>query len=168
MFSASYVGSKGRNLPRFIDINLPAPGSLTYTVSGGPLDGQSQTVPFFTGTRPNANFGRLSQITYDVDTTYNALVLAVNRRLTKGLQVQTSYTYSRARDNGQSSQTFTASNNVLNPFDLGLEEAVSNFDVPHRFSFSAVWQPHPSNVWLDNFTFAPKSLAVKAGTTVTW
>ena len=155
VFSASYVGSKGRQLPRFIDVNLPAPTTLTYTVGGGPLDGQTQIVPFFGGTRPNANFGRLSQITYDVDTTYHALVLALNRRLTKGLQVQTSYTFSRARDNGQSSQTFTSGNNVLNPYDLGGEDAISNFDVPHRFSFSAVWQPHSDSVWLDHFTFAP-------------
>ena len=79
MFSASYVGSKGRQLPRFIDVNLPSPTTLTYTVSGGPLDGQEpDELPFFSGTRPNANFGRLSQITYDVDTTYNALVLALD------------------------------------------------------------------------------------------
>ena len=69
--------------------------------------------------------------------------------------MQTSYTFSRARDNGQSSQTFTSGNNVLNPYDLGGEDAISNFDVPHRFSFSAVWQPHSDSVWLDHFTFAP-------------
>ena len=155
VFSASYVGSKGRHLPVFIDTNLPTPTTLTYAVSGGPLDGQALTVPFFSGTRPNANFGRMTAITYGVDTTYNALVLALNRRLTKGLQVQTSYTYSRARDNGQGSVTFTSGNNVLNPYDLSLEDAVSNFDYPHRFSFSAVWQPRVSNIWLDNFTFAP-------------
>jgi hypothetical protein len=155
VFSASYVGSKGRHLPRFIDVNLPAPTSLTYSVIGGPLDGQPQVVPFFAGTRPNTNFSRLSQITYDVDTTYNALVLALNRRLTRGLQVQTSYTFSRSRDNGQSSQTFTSGNNVLNPYDLGAEDAISNFDIPHRFSFSAVWQPHSDSIWLDHFTFAP-------------
>ena len=154
--SASYVGSKGRHLPVFLDTNLPAPAStLTYAISGGPLDATSLTVPFFSGARPNANFSQMTQISYDVDSTYNALVLALNRRLTKGLQVQASYTFSRARDNGQSSQTFTAANNVLNPQDLSLEEAVSNFDVPHRFSVSAVWQPHSDNVWLDNFTFAP-------------
>jgi len=156
VLSVSYVGSKGHHLPLFIDQNLPAASStLTYAISGGPLDATSITVPFFSGVRPNANFSQMTQIAYDVDTTYNALVLALNRRLTKGLQVQTSYTFSRARDNGQSSQTFTTANNVLNPFDLGLEDAVSNFDVPHRFSLSAVWQPHSDIVWLDNFTFAP-------------
>jgi hypothetical protein len=154
--SVSYVGSRGRHLPVFLDQNLPAPsGTLSYSVSGGPLDGQAQVVPIFTGTRPNGNFSQMTQITYGVDTTYDALVLALNRRLTRGLQVQTNYTFSRARDNGQSSQTFTAANNVLNPQDLSLEESVSNFDVPHRFSVSAVWQPHSDNMWLDGFTVAP-------------
>ena len=56
---------------------------------------------------------QMTQITSGVNTSYNALVLALNRRFTEGLQVQTSYTYSRATDNGQSSQTFTTANNVL-------------------------------------------------------
>ena len=97
----------------------------------------------------------MTQITTGVDTSYNALVLALNRRFTSGLQIQTSYTYSKATDNGQSSQTFTSVNNVLNPFDLGLEQGVSTFDIPHRFSFNAVWMPRSSNVWLDNFMIAP-------------
>jgi hypothetical protein len=156
VLSVSYVGSQGRNLPLFVDLNLsPATASNTYAVSGGPLDGQRLTLPLFTTPRPNANFGRMTQITTGVDTSYNALVLALNRRFTSGLQIQTSYTYSKATDNGQSSQTFTSVNNVLNPFDLGLEEGVSNFDIPHRFSFNTVWMPRSSNVWLDNFMFAP-------------
>jgi hypothetical protein len=156
VLSVSYVGSQGRNLPIFIDQNLnPPTATNTYTVIGGPLDGQSLTMPVFTNPRPNPNFSQMTQITSGVNTSYNALVLALNRRFTRGLQVQTSYTYSKATDNGQSSQTFTASNNVLNPFDLALEEGTSSFDIPHRFNLSAVWQPRSSNVWLDNFTFAP-------------
>ena len=153
VLSVSYVGSQGRHLPIFIDQNLSAPTTtITYTASGGgPADGLV-TVPLFTGTRPNANFNQMTQITGGVNTSYNALVLALNRRFTDGLQVQTSYTYSRATDNGQSSQTFTTANNVLNPFDLSLEQARSNFDVPQRFSFSAVWQPKGM---LSGFTFAP-------------
>src|SRR6185436_3929765 len=80
VFSASYVGSKGRNLPIFIDLNLSAPTATnTYAVQGGPLDGQRLTLPLFLNPRPNANFGRMTQITSGVDTNYNALVLALNR-----------------------------------------------------------------------------------------
>lgn len=160
--SVSYIGSKGSHLPFFIDRNLAAPTATSaFKVTGGPLDGQTVTVPLFT-TRPNANFGAMTEITTGVNTTYNALVLALNRRLTNGLQVQTSYTLSRATDNGQSSQTFTSTNNVFNPFDIELEEARSNFDVPHRFSFSAVWQP--TRWGLSGFTVAPV-VSVGSGST---
>ena len=120
MVSVSYVGSAGRNLPLFIDANLPAPsGTVTYAAIGGPLDGQSVTTPLFTGARPNPNFGRITTVSDIVESKYNGLVLQLNRRLTEGLQFQASYTEARATDNGQSSQTFTSSNNVLNPYDLG-------------------------------------------------
>jgi hypothetical protein len=156
VLSVSYVGSQGRHLPIFIDQNLnPATATNTYTFVGGPFDGQQLTTPLFTTPRPNPNFAQMTQITSGVDTSYNAVVLSLNRRFTRGLQVQTSYTYSKSTDNGQSSQTFTTANNVLNPFDLGAEQATSNFDIPHRFNFSTVWQPKSSNVWLDDFTIAP-------------
>ena len=87
------------------------------------------------------NFGRITTISPLVDSKYNGLVLQVNRRLNKGLQFQASYTEARATDNGQSSQTFTSANNVLNPFELGLEEGTSNFEVRHRFVANAIWSP---------------------------
>ncbi len=143
MVSASYVGSTGRHLPLFIDTNLPAPsGTVTYQASGGgPVDGQTVTVPIFTGTRPNPNFSRITTVSNIVESRYNGLVLQLSRRLSGGLQVQASYTEARATDNGQSSQTFTTSNNVLNPFDLGLEQGSSNFEIRHRFVANAVWSP---------------------------
>jgi hypothetical protein len=158
--SVSYVGSLGRRLPRFVDTNL-AESTLTttYTVAAptGTITspfvnrdfvGQSFTVPYFgvpttlTGTRrPNSSFGAITNISDSVDSKYNALVIGVNRRFYKGFQIQSSYTYSHSTDFGQSSQTFTASNNVLNPFDLGEELGRSNFDIRHRFTFGGVWTP---------------------------
>lgn len=165
MMSVSYVGSSGRNLPLFIDTNLPAPaGTVSYQALGGPLDGQSITTPIFTGARPNANFGRITNIADIVSSQYNGLVLQLNRRLHSGLQVQASYTESRATDNGQSSQTFTASNNVLNPQDLSLEQGTSSFEIRHRFVASAIWSPSiPTFQSLTNansnyFVFTPRQL----------
>jgi hypothetical protein len=162
MFSVSYVGSRGTNLPLFIDANLPQPsGTTSYAVTGGPLDGQTVTVPIFTGARPNANFGRITTISNIVKSKYNAVVFQFNRRLSGGLQVQTSYTEARATDNGQSSQTFTSANNVLNPFDLGLEEGRSTFEVRHRFVGNAIWSPtvgqegSAMHTILSGFTIAP-------------
>ncbi len=158
--SVSYIGSLGRRLPRFVDTNL-ADSTLTtnYTViaptttiispfANRDFVGQSFTVPYFgvpttlTGTRrPNSAFGAITNISDSVQSKYNALVVSFNRRLYNGLQIQSSYTYSHSTDYGQSSQTFTASNNVLNPFNLAGELGRSNFDIRHRFGAGIVWKP---------------------------
>ena len=142
--SVSYLGSLGRNLPRFVDTNL-APPTLTdtYKFQGGPFGGQSLTEPVFTS-RINKNFGAITNISDGVTSKYNAMVVALNRRFYQGFQIQTSFTYSHAYDAGQSSQTFTPTSppqNVLNPLDLTQEQGRSNFDIRERFAFSAVWTP---------------------------
>lgn len=160
--SVSYVGSLGRRLPRFVDTNLANTAlTTTYTVVGPPAGttitspfagqdfvGQTFTVPYFgvpttlTGTRrPNPAFGAITNISDSVDSKYNALVVSINRRFYKGFQVQSSYTYSHSTDFGQSSQTFTASDNVLNPFNLAGELGRSNFDIRHKFNAGIVWTP---------------------------
>ncbi|MCU1242642.1 MAG: Oar protein, partial [Candidatus Acidoferrum typicum] len=146
--SVSYLGSFGGNLPRFVDTNLNPPSStVTYTISGGSKSGQTLTLPLFTPVskvqaRPNAGFNSITNISNSVTSKYNALVVALNRRFYQGFQIQTSFTFSHANDAGQSSQTFTAANNVLNPFDLTQEQGRSNFDLRERFSFGAVWTPN--------------------------
>ena len=148
--SVSYIGSLGRRLPRFVDTNLAAPTlSTTYTVAGGPFDSKQFTVPFFgvpntlTGTRrPNSAVQAVTDISYSVNSNYNALVVALNRRLYQSFQIQSSFTWSRANDFGQASQTFTATNNVLNPFDLAGEYSRSNFDIRDRFVLGAIWNPN--------------------------
>ena len=140
--SVSGLLSIGRKLPTFVDTNLNFPTSTTtYTFSGGPFNGQTLIVPRFTGARPNTNFGRITEIRDTIGSDYYGLVLQANRRLTKGLQFQASYTYSQATDNGQTSQTFTSPNVPFNPFDLDLEYGTSNLDIPHRFVASAVYAP---------------------------
>ncbi len=142
VLSISYLGSLGGNLPRFVDTNLSTPsGSVSYTIQGGRLDGQAVSVPLFTGPRPNPAFNSITDISNSVTSKYNAMVVALNRRFYQGFQIQTSFTYSHASDAGQSSQTFTASNNVLNPFNLLQEHGRSNFDIRERFAFGAVWTP---------------------------
>jgi outer membrane receptor protein involved in Fe transport len=166
--SASYVGSLGRRLPRFLDTNLAPPALATsYAVGVNPgatimspfasqdFVGQTFSVPYFgvpadatgkkplsggTG-RPNTAFGAITNVTDSVNSKYNALVVSVNRRFYKGFQIQSSYTFAHSYDFGQSSQTFSTSNNVLNPFDLAGEYSRSNFDIRHRFVFGAVWTP---------------------------
>jgi carboxypeptidase family protein len=157
--SISYIGSLGRRLPRFVDTNLAAPTlTTTYTVVGGPFDTQKFTIPFFgvpntlTGTRrPNNTVQAITEISDSVNSNYNAMVIALNRRMYRSFQIQSAFTWSRANDFGQSSTTFSSTNNVLNPFNLAAEYSRSNFDIRDRFSFAAIWSPdyyHGGNRWL--------------------
>lgn len=140
--SASYLLSIGRFLPNYIDTNLNAPTQTrTYDIIGGPFNGQQVTVPFFTGARPNAAFAALTEVRSTVRSDYHALVLQANRRLTNGLQFQSSYTLSKATDTGQTSAAFPLTNAPFNAFDPSGEAGRSTFDVRHKFVASAVYVP---------------------------
>ncbi len=154
VISGSLLMSFGRNLPTFVDTNLPLPITgcplpgtpprpcTTYTITNGPFAGQSYTVPLFLGSRPISAFGAMTEIRSTVSSRYYGFVAQLNRRLTNGLQFQANYTRSRSHDTGQASQTFTATNSPFdasNPFG---EEGISNFDIPNKFSVNAVYQPH--------------------------
>ena len=140
--SVSGLVSIGRSLPTFVDTNLPFPtGSTTYSFVGGPFGGTTLTTPKFVGNRPNVNFGRITEIRDTIESEYEGLIIQLNRRLTQGLQFQTSYTYSRSLDNNQTSQTFTSANVPLDVTNLSLEKGRSNFDIPHRFVASAIYAP---------------------------
>src|SRR6267378_2465785 len=143
--SVSYLLSRGQELPAFLDTNLPPPTStITYTANGGPFSGKSFTVPLFVGPRPNGAFNAITNIASVIRSNYNALVVAVNHRAGAGLLFQANYTWSHAIDNGQTSQTFTANETALNPFNLQLDKGTSFLNFPQRFVLSAVWTPEVS------------------------
>jgi hypothetical protein len=129
------------------------------TVTSGQYAGQSVTVPVYT-TRINPNFFNITEVRGQVDSVYHALVLQANRRLTNGLQFQASYTLSRAKDNGQTSVTFTSTNTPTDPYGIDLDRGRTSFDIPHRFVGSAVWSPkftgdNAANVLINGWTLAP-------------
>lgn len=153
--SVSYVGSLGRNLPTFFDLNnvlcssLPLPfpsGSCqngtdaTFTLSGGPLDGQSFTVRQFARDPSIGNQAR-TRIQSTVKSEYNAAVFQANRRFSDGLQFQASYTYSKATDSNQNSATFTQTNSPFDILDSSFDVGPSNLDRRHKFVASVVWAP---------------------------
>jgi hypothetical protein len=144
--SASYLFSYGQYLPNFVDTNLAPPTNfVSFNVVGGPADGQVFREPLFLGARPNPAFAQITEIRSDVFSKYNALVLQFNRRMTRGLQIQSNYTLSRAFDNGQSSVTFTSNNLPLNAFDQSGDNGLSAFDRRHKFVFSLVYNTNYKN-----------------------
>jgi hypothetical protein len=140
--SASYLFSFGKYLPNFVDVNLsPATVTRTVNIVDGPFAGQNWSFPYYLGAaRPNPSYGFIDEIRSNVSSKYHALVLQANRRLTNGLQFQSSYTLSRAQDNGQTSTTFTPSfSGPFDPFNQGGENGLSPFDRRHKFVASVVY-----------------------------
>ncbi|MFZ0063464.1 MAG: hypothetical protein WAL47_15635, partial [Pyrinomonadaceae bacterium] len=162
VFSASALMSLGRRLPTFVDVNLAFPtASTTFSIVGGDFAGQTITVPRFT-TRLNNGFNVVTEVRSSIKSEYEALILQLNRRLTRGLQFATSYTLARATDTGQATGTFTENNVPFNPYDYSFEGGYANFDMRHRFVASAVWQPKffgednkVGSALFNGFSFAP-------------
>jgi hypothetical protein len=71
------------------------------------------------------------------NSTYNALWVTANKRIGKGLQFNTSYTFSKSIDyNSQSSQGVT----VQDSFNLRGDRGLSDFDARHRFVISGLYE----------------------------
>jgi Carboxypeptidase regulatory-like domain/TonB dependent receptor len=140
VLSAAYLFSAGHDLPTFIDVNLPVPTSRTYTIIGGDFDGQTLTVsPFFSGPRPDSRFGVITAVRSLIKSKYHAVVVQLNQRLTKGCQFESSYTLSKATDNGQSSAIFPGSNYPSNPLDVSADQGPSDVHARHKLTATAVW-----------------------------
>jgi hypothetical protein len=140
--SASYLFSRGKDLPNFVDTNLSAPTTTrTVHIVDGPFAGQDWTFPYYLGNnRPNPSFGQIQEIRSSISSWYNALVVQLNRRLTGGLQFQASYTLSKSQDEGQNSQTFTPGFSApFDPFNQRGEFGYSAFDRRHKFVASVVY-----------------------------
>jgi len=157
VLSVSYMGSFGRSLPDFVDINTGVPATnITYTVVNGPLAGLKYTTPLYatvttvvtapggavlsttTQGRPNPNFGAMTDIFSGVSSNYNALVVQLVRRMTRHLQFSGNYTWSHALDYGENNTTFSDTNDLLVPSNIKLEHGNSILNVPNRFVASAI------------------------------
>ena len=153
VMSVTWLGTWGRRLPNFTDVNLNAPTTVTYNVidaSGkGPLaNGSVLTSKFYAKStqpasvcasqRPNCSFGSITDIFSGVNSSYQGLVGQINHRFTNHFQVNANYTWSHALDFGQNNQTATVANNLLDPQDIRQEYGNSITNIPNRLVFGAI------------------------------
>ena len=131
--SLAYAGSRGINLATSWPSNPPIPQKLP--------DGRF----FWAGNepRPNPAWDTISQQTAGVNSWYNSLQFAVSKRLSKGLQFQSSYTWARlideklgiaADDNGGSANI---TNSVL-PRELN--RGLADWSLAHSWRFSTTYR----------------------------
>jgi hypothetical protein len=96
--------------------------------------------PGINGVRLNPNRGSILARTNLGNSSYNGLQADLQRRFTKGLLIRANYTFAKAIDNG--SEVFTIQNSSVaqNPFNVGLERALSVFDHRHRAAVTWVYE----------------------------
>lgn len=130
-------GFPNATLGGMIDLNLANPSGAVIT-----FEGRS---PFLGFDVPEAIL--LGNSAYS---SYHSAQLSVTKRLSRGLQFNAAYTFSKSIDNASADPGSTAGGgkpdlpNVGftaqgNAFDTNVNKAVSDFDRPHRFSLSFVY-----------------------------
>jgi hypothetical protein len=85
---------------------------------------------------PGTGLGNITEITSLGWSDYKGLWATANKRMAKGLQLAASYTLSKSTDTNSYDGTLTAQDNT----NLADSEALSDFDVRHRFSINASYE----------------------------
>jgi len=157
VLTVSGIFSKGVNLIGTQDVNAPALGApYTYTINNtsGQAVGTYTTQVYNTTVRPNSNFGAIYELTNGVSSSYNGLVVSLNKKFAHGFQGQASYTWSHEIDDGQGSST----NAVFGFSDAiwtyngqyAFDKGSGPLDQRQRFVLSFLWVPpamHSDNVF---------------------
>jgi hypothetical protein len=123
---AAYAGSKGDRLAigRELNAAIYAPGATTATTN--------QRRPLF------PTYSTVTTIESTGRSSYHALQLTIDKRMSKHFSVLSSYTLSKNLDHaGEAKQTGTSQ---TNPFDLDFDWSYANADRRHRWVTSFLWQ----------------------------
>jgi hypothetical protein len=97
------------------------------------------------GVRPNPDFDLIMYDIAGANSSYNSLILGLDKRFSKGFSAGASYTWGKSLD-WASTLSDLDTVNVINPFDYKAYRAVSDYNVPHRFVLHYVWQlPSPKS-----------------------
>jgi hypothetical protein len=146
-----YVGSRGVHQPfREDDFNMVLPNKTPaglYVWPFNPADG--------TPLNPiNTNFGSVRGIMYGSNSHYHGLVTSLEKRLSHGVQLKGSFTWSKSIDNNSATlagDAFGNSISSLDWFDKSLTRSLSDFNIGRVLVIEGNWLvPYPKS--LSGFT----------------
>jgi hypothetical protein len=134
--TVGYIGSKGTHLRVARNLNQ-------FVLAGGALVRPFATLSASSPIDPGTKLGNITDVTSGANSNYNALLVELNRRLAHGLQLITSYTYSKSIDDNSLNSQGTI---LQDSTDLANSRGLSDFDVRHRFVLSGFYElPFHSN-----------------------
>jgi hypothetical protein len=122
---AGYIGSKGSHLIIRRNLNQPVNGVRPFP-----------TLSLSSPILPGATLGNVTQVESSGNSSYNAMWLTATQRLTKGLQFNATYTWSKSIDYN----SFSTGGIVgQNSYNLRGDRGLSDFDTRNRFVISALY-----------------------------
>jgi hypothetical protein len=142
-----YLSVQGRHLQRTRDINLltpvatPIAGAIVPTFLRYP----GSTSPTRPIGRTGDLFGRISQFESNANSSYNALILEVNKRFAQNYQFLLSYTFSKVIDDAPDATSVVTANTgddtkqAQYSLLLSDERSPGAANVPHRVVVSGLW-----------------------------
>jgi hypothetical protein len=136
--AVGYVNALGRNLPVLVDVNLVPTGQALG--DGRPVFSTAVNA----GTRANPVFNKVDCFLSTGESTYNALTVNVNKRMSHGFQFQATYTLAKGEDNAPLTGTYvvgSTDDRVSVPGNLDYDKGVTIFNQTHTFSLSALIAP---------------------------
>jgi hypothetical protein len=135
-FNNAYVQSYNLNVQREITPTLGV--MVGYFGSKGTHLRISRNVnQFINGVRPFSGLGNITEITDAGNSNYNALWVSANKRLSRGLQFNASYTFSKSIDyNSLNSQGVV----VVDSYNLRGNRGLSDYDARNRFVINWIYE----------------------------
>jgi len=143
VLQVGYVGSAGRKLFRFRDINQPTQAEITAAdlgcncINDGRVPRPFDTAALLSPLAPNTPF-YVNEVETNATSNYNSLQVSLTQRNWHGFSYQLAYTWSHSIDTASDGQDFVPNaaqpNDSTNPNG---NKGPSNFDTRQRF----VWSP---------------------------
>jgi len=140
----AYVGSRAvHNLMQTDDSSIVLPIAKT-------AEGYLWPIPGTPTTTINPNFGRVPATLWNSDSIYHAMQVQVQKRFSRGLSGQVSYTWGRTIDTASGSTDGDQFRNGLSSqyfFDSRIRRGPSDFNQTHNIVVSYTWEiPNPKGL----------------------
>ncbi|MEK7405306.1 MAG: TonB-dependent receptor [Acidobacteriota bacterium] len=145
--TASYIWSRGVHMTTVRDLNIgPLGAPVTYRI----LDASANQVDAYTtptyrlANRIDPRWQRINQVDSGGNSYYNAMVVQLRKRLSRGVEASLAYTWSHAIDNNQGGGSdnifFTAPRSLFNG-DYQGDKSSSSLDQRHRLAATTILSP---------------------------
>ena len=158
--TVSYIWSRGLHLSTVRDLNMgPTRGTATYRINdfSGNQVGSFTTPIYLRANRVDQRWQRVNMVDHGGNSYYNAMVVQLRKRYSKGLEASISYTWSHAIDfnqgGGSNNIFFSGGPGSLFNGDYRGDKSSSALDRRHGAGLVTVWQPtiSKSSSWVARY-----------------